>query len=366
VTETKPTPKTWRERFGPRVMPRKEYLASNVFVSAILETISAAVIAGLAVSRATGHRLSAVTAGVILGAGPALYASIIYLLALYGGLSETVAGRVLPDSDSKRPVVDGDPLSPRRLWLKAFERTAAAGLWGAGLAVLVVAALNRRHAGFAVMFIGILAAFGLSSVIGSLASQAEGIRIGLARIARPNPRPARRRAWRELALPFALLTGVINAGFTWVLFHDYTVGTNVGTHVLTEQQVLADLLILALLNVGGAILVCGRAGRAEASLGLVTFEDPEAQLPPPRALHGPQALVYAVVATFLLSGLVRLFLPPLPNLAEAMIARGLLSAFLVFVAGGFAYVRGAANAVAAAAASGRERRVPAAPARARS
>jgi hypothetical protein len=338
--------RTWRERFGPRVMPRKEYLGSNLLVNGVIQVVSAAAIAGFALSRATGHRLSAVAIGVIIGVGPALYASIIYLLALYGGLSETVAGRVLPDDERKAQPVEGDPLSPRRLWLKAFERTAACALWGAGLGVLVVAALDRRHAGFFVVFVGILAAFGLSSVTINLAGQAEGVRIGLGRLASPVRRPVRRRAWRELALPFALVVGVVHVAFSWVLFHDYTVGTTLGKHVLTESQVMADLLLVSLLYVGVAVLVCGRAGRVEANLGLVQFEDPQTQLPPPRSLHGPQGLVYAVVATFLLSSLVKFLLPALPNLAEAMIARGFLSAFLVFVAGGFAYVRGAANAVA--------------------
>jgi hypothetical protein len=106
-------------------------------------------------------------------------------------------------------------------------------------------------------------------------------------------------------------------------------------------------LIQVLLVVGGAAFILGRAGRAEATLGLVAFEDPDAQIPEKKSLLGVQAYVYAGLAImFVGAPLVRLIIPEYPSLATAMIARGVLAGALAFLAGGIAYVRGAANTTA--------------------
>jgi hypothetical protein len=223
-----------------------------------------------------------------------------------------------------------------------------AGVWGTGIGVLVMAVLNRRQAGFAVLFVSFFAAAGFATIVAGLSSRAEGMRAGFSRPTGVTPRSARRRAWRDLALPVGLLFATVNASFTWVLFHDYAVGAQFGAHILTEHQVLADIPVLLLLNAFGAAFVCGRAGRSEAAMGLVTFEDPATQVPDAKSAFGVQAVVYSVGAMILIASLIRFLLPALPNLAEAMVARAFMAGGIAFLVGGFSYIRGAGNFTAGA------------------
>jgi hypothetical protein len=337
-----------RQRLAPRALPLRDYFGFNVILAVVLELFQAAVVAGLAVSRANNHRLSATATAVILTVGPAFAVCVGGTLAYFSGLSETLGGLVIrPETDASRPR-EGDPLSARSLWGRALRTGLAAGVWGAGLGALLVAVLNKRQAGFVVLFIGVLAAFGLATVVAGLASRAEGVRDGFHRPAGATPRAARRRAWRDLALPFALLIAAINAGFSWVLFHNYIVGAQFGSHILTEQQVLSDVGLLVVLNAIGAAFVCGRAGRSEAAMGLVTFEDAATQVPDVKSAFGVQAVVYSIATVILLASLVRFLLPALPNLAEAIVARAFLAGSIAFLVGGFSYIRGAANVTAGA------------------
>jgi hypothetical protein len=319
----------------------RDYLGVNVIIAALLEIVLAALIAGLAVSRANGHKFSATEAGILIAVSPIFGAFTGALITYFSGLAETLGGRVVRGDAKVRPV-DGDPLAARTVWWRSLRAAGLAAVWGVGIGVLVVAMLNRRDAGYPILFVGVVAGGAATAVTGFL-GRTEGLRTAFARPVDMQPRPARRRAWRELALPFGLFLAVSNASFTWVLFHDYAVGVEFGTRVLTEQQVLADVPILVLVNVLLAAFICGRAGRAEAAMGLVAFEDEATQVPTGKTGYGIQLLVAVVIAALLVTSLVRFVLPSLPNLAEAMAARALLAGAVAFVAAGFSYIRGAAN-----------------------
>ena len=337
------------EQLRPRVLPVRDYLGSNVFVNAVIQLLVGAGIAGLAVSRANGHRLPPTAMAVMLAVGALFGVCFASVGSFFTGLADTVGGLVSRDDRDVGRDAARDPLSTRSIWGRALGAALVAGLWGAGLGVLIVAVLNRRQAGFGVVFVGWLVAVALATVVASLAMGAEGVRTGFRRAPSMTPRPARRRAWREIALPIAILLGISSGSFTWILFHDYAVGVQFGSRVLTEQQVLADLPVLLAIHIFLAMYFCGRAGRAEAAMGLVTFEDADTQVPDAKSGYGVQAIVGAIVAVVLVTSLVRFLLPSLPNLAEAIIARGFLAGAITLLVGGLSYIRGAANVTAGAA-----------------
>jgi len=316
--------------------------------AAIIEIVQAALFAGIAASRADAHRLTATQTAVFIAISAVFAVGIGSVIGFYSGLSEASAGLVLTD-DARRPqTFKSDPLSPRAIWGRLAAAALVAAAWGTGLGMLVVAVLNGRQAGFAVLFVGLLVAGGAASAVNGLLSRATGVAVALDRPDTVRPRPVRRRAWRQFALPLAALVALVNGSLTWLLFHDYAVGAELGPRVLTEQQVLADVLVLVLLNTLVSAFICGRAGRAEAAMKLVTFEDATAQIPDAKSGFGIQAFVYTAVVALLVTSLVRFLLPSLPNLWEAIAARAFLAGSTAFVVGGFAYVRGAANMTAGA------------------
>lgn len=329
-----------------RPLPMRDYLAFNTIIAVVVEVVQAAVIAGLAASRANGHRLTAVQTAIFLAAGAIFAVGIGSLISFYSGLSEAAAGLVLRDEKPRGASSATDPFAPRALWGRAALAAVVAAAWGTGLGLLVVAVLDGRQAGYPILFVGLLVAGGGASVARGLIGRAAGAAVALDPPQNVRARPVRRRAWLELALPLAALVGVVNAAFTWLLFHDYAVGAQFGAHVLTEQQVLADVATLVVVNSLIVSFICGRAGRAEAAMKLVTFEDAATQIPDAKAGFGVQIFVYTVFAALVATSLVRFLLPALPNLWEAMVARAFLAAGTAFVAAGFAYVRGAANMTA--------------------
>jgi hypothetical protein len=156
-------------------------------------------------------------------------------------------------------------------------------------------------------------------------------------------RSARVRGWRDLALPFAAFFALVVGAFSVLLFHDYHVGAQFSSHVLTEREVLNDITGQVIIAVGIASFALSRAGNAEAKLGLVTFDDPERQTT--TRPFGAQARVYIVLFVLIAGGaLTRFLLPAYPNLVETVIARSALAFIAAFLAGGIAYTRGAINA----------------------
>jgi hypothetical protein len=325
-----------------RPLPLRDYLFVNTTVAVLAEVVQAALLAGLAASRANGHRLTATEAAVFLAVAAVFAVGFGSLITFYSGVAETLAGLVITNGRRPRPAA-GDPFAPRSVWGRYAVSAVVAAAWGTGLGVLVVAVLNGRQAGYAVMFAGLLVAAGAASVVNGLLMRTTGVGVALERPKAAVRRPVRRRAWREIALPLAIFVAAVNGTLTWVLFHDYAVGVDFGSRVLTEQQVLADVFLLVILNALVAAWFCGRAGRAEAAMKLVAFDDPGTELPEGKGGFGVQAFVGSVIAMLLVTSLVRFLLPPLPNLAEAIAARAFLAAGTALVVGGLAYVRGAAN-----------------------
>jgi len=343
MTATIEAPKTLRERLAPRVQSRTEYLSSQAFFRTIIEIVSAAGISGYAVSRVTSHRLSPASTAIVLISAAAIGTLLVSIYAFFTALSDTVDGLVTKDG-TEQPSPDGDPLSAPNLWGRALAFGAAGAAWGGGLTLLALATLNRRESHFLGLFVGVFIAAGVASVTSGIANTALGVRVGLDVPKSASSRPARRRAWRELALPWAVLVGGVTAAFTVLLFHDYRVGSQFASHVLTEKEGLADLPIQVVVAAWLASFALGRAGRAEAKLGLVTFEDPEVQ--DPKGAFGPQAQIYVVLIVLFIGGsVVRFFLPAYPTLVETVVARGIVAFVTAFLAGGIAYVRGAANAI---------------------
>ncbi len=331
-----------RSRFAPRVQPRMEYLSSQAFVRSVIEISSAATISGYAVSRVTAHRLDPTATMVVLIGAAAINTLLVSLYAFFVALSDTVDGLVTKDGTEK-PSPDADVLSAGRLWGRVLGSGVVGGAWGAGLTFLALAALNRRESHFLGLFVGVFIAAGVASITAGLAATALGVRFGLDVPKAAAVRPSRRRAWRDLALPFSALFALVTGAFTVLLFHDYHVGAAFSRHVLTEKEVLADLPIQIIIAVAVANFALGRAGRAESKLGLVSLEDPERQ--PTTAVFGIQALVAVVLVLLFVGGaLVRFLLPAYPTLVQTVIARSAVVFFAALFAGGIAYTRGALNA----------------------
>jgi hypothetical protein len=337
-----------RNRQRLRPLPLREYLAFNALILVVIEIVQAAVIAGLAASRASGHRLTATQTAIFLVAGAIVAVGVGSLISFYSGLTEAAAGLVLAgDKQPNSPA--GDPFAPRAMWGRIGLAALVAAVWGTGLGLLVVAVLDGRQAGYPILFVGFVAAAGGASIVRGLIGRAAGAGVALNPPPTLTPRSARKRAWLELALPLALLVAAVNGSFTWVLFHDYVVGAQFGARVLTEQQVLADVMTLVVVNTLIVAFICGRAGRAEAAMKLVAFENPAEQIPDGKTGFGLQIFVYTAFAALLVTSLVRFLLPPLPTLWEAIAARAFLAGGTAFLVAGFAYVRGAANMTSGAA-----------------
>lgn len=335
---------TLRERFAPRVTPRLQYLSGQVFSGTVIAVLSAVFLAAYGISRVSSHRLTPGVAAAILIGGAAFNALTQSIVSFYTALHDAAAGVVTKDG-TERPSPDSDPLSPRALWGRALAGGLAGGAWGTGLALLALAALNRRETHFLGLFVGVLFTAGVASVTSGLAANALGVRTALDLPRATTSRPARRRAWGQLGVPFAVVFALFTAAFSLLLFHDYHVGSQYSSHVLTGKEIFADLPIQLLILVPLANFVLGRAGRAESLLGLVTFEDPERELPQSTALYGVQAMIWvSIIIFFAGSALLRFIVPAYPTLVETAIARAAFAFVAVLITGPLAYMRGAVNA----------------------
>jgi hypothetical protein len=321
-----------------------QYLSGQVVFGVIIAVLSAVFLAAYGISRVSSHRLSPGVAAAILIGGAAFNALTQSIVSFYTALHDAAAGIVTKDGTEK-PSPDKDPLSARALWGRALAGGLAGAAWGTGLALLALAALNRRETHFLGLFVGVLFTAGVASVASGLAANALGVRTALDLPRVTTARPARRRAWGQLGLPFAVVFGLFTAAFTLLLFHDYHVGSQFSSHVLTAKEVFGDLPIQLLIFIPLANYVLGRAGRAESILGLVTFEDPERELPRSTALYGVQAMIWASIIVYFAGGaLLRFIVPSYPTLVEAAIARGAFTFVALLVTGPLAYMRGAVNA----------------------
>ena len=86
-----------RRRIRLRALPVRDYLRFHIVLGVALELVQAALIAGLAISRASAHRLSATEAGIIIALAPIFGAFSGAVLTYYLALSEGISGLVVRD-----------------------------------------------------------------------------------------------------------------------------------------------------------------------------------------------------------------------------------------------------------------------------
>jgi hypothetical protein len=140
-----------------------------------------------------------------------------------------------------------------------------------------------------------------------------------------------------------VLQALVNAGFAWVLFHDYARGGSPGLEPLTDNVAFADALIVVVLLTAIFGGIAAGWGAHDAASGRVSLDDPRTQSLASAPRFGIQGLVYAGIVALLAFRLASFVLPSSPSLAAVIVARGVLAGLLVGVATGIAYVRGACN-----------------------
>ena len=227
--------------------------------------------------------------------------------------------------------------------MTALRAAAWAGA-GAGLAAV---ALDGRRGQFIVVFAAMAGLAGTAGLVANAVARRTGIdgvrRIG---VATAGAVPLRRRAWRQLALPMALVQLAVNAALSVLLFHDYTTGDPFAPKALTETVALADVGVTVLIVSCLFAWFAGRWARVDVALGRVVLDDPASQTVSPKARIGRQGVVYlALVSAFVVGPMLGLLLSTTPSLAAVVVVRSAFAAGLTFVVAGLAYVRSAVNAM---------------------
>jgi hypothetical protein len=341
-------------RRQPRVVktrPLAEHLSRVAVTTIVITAVVTALVAALATSRATAHVLSAGALAAIVAGAAATGVLVGWVDGLNSGALDVVTGAALltcgPDCRSEPKA---DPWTPRSLWRTALMWGLVAGLWAAAGAALVAVALNGRPARWVAVFATLTGLAGLSGVVVGVTARHRGAHAVRAMASRPPaPVPLLRRAWRQVALPLAASQAVVNAGFAWVLFHDYGVHGGTGVAPLTRSVVLADVpTIVTLLS----LIFHAVAAKWGAVDVLTRRVEPVAEVDTPSPTRvGWQTIVYVAALGIALGRLAGSLLPDAPTLPEVIVARGLFSFAMVFAVSGFGYVRGVTNAHADAAAT---------------
>lgn len=314
------------------VAMRNGYISSS-----IQQVLTFALFGALATSRAAGHVVSAgVVAGMVVVAA-ATAAAIGWTTNLYGGAFESLTHAVIPD-ESVVPS-DADPFATATLWRTTLFWALGAAAWAGAGAGLVAVALNGRMARYPTVFVALAGLAGVSVVAINGAARRRGYASAAA--VATQCVSLRRRAWVHVALPFALSQALVNGGVAWLLFHGYT------KTKLTSSTGFADALLIAVLMMTIFGMLTRSMGAFDATTGRVSLDDPEAQTVATRSPIGPQFIVYGVIVGVVLSKLIVFVLPSHPSLAAVIATRGVFAGFLVFVATGFGYVRGACNGLTA-------------------
>jgi hypothetical protein len=311
-------------------------LRSNV----VQQLVLALLFASLATGRANGHVLSGAAITGIVAVGAATAAVVAWTINLYSGSFAVLTGAVTIDA-SDHDVAD--PFSARSLWTTTLLWALGAAAWAAAGAGIMAAVLNGRVARFATVFVAIAVFSGIANVAISDAARRRGF--AAATVTPTVVSPLRRRAWRQIAFPFAVTQGILNGGVAWVLFHDYATGSASATNALTKQVALADALMFVLpltLVFGG---LTRYLGAVDAASGRVVLDDPETQTVPKRSPIGMQFAVYVVIFGLALAKLAGYVLADRPSLGAVIATRAAISVVIAFVAAGIGYVRGAVNGV---------------------
>lgn len=324
----------------PQAQTQPQALRSNLIAQVVQNLLLFLLFAGLASSRAEGHVLSAsALAGIVIVAS-ATSAVLAWTTSLYSGAFSVLTGAVAADEDTT--YTGSDPFAGRTMWRTTLGWALGAAAWAGAGAGIVAAALNGRVARFATVYVVMVALAGVNLIAISSAARRRGL--AAAHLPATTTVPLRRRAWRGVALPYALSQGALNAGVAWLLFHDYATGANaVSANVLTEKVVLADAMAIV---IPLAILFGGMTrfmGAFDIATNRVAYDDPETQTIPKRSPIGMQFAVYTIVLGLIFFRLAGYVLPSYPSLTQVIVVRAVITTVLVFIAAGIGYVRGAAN-----------------------
>lgn len=317
-------------------MTSEESLRSSYIANGVQQVLLFALFAGLATSRADGRVLSAGAIAGIVVVAAATSTIVGWTTNLYAAAFQVLTGEVPAAEESSH-----DEFAGPTLWKTTALWSLGAAAWAAAGAGLLAAVLNGRVARFATVFVAMACLAGVQVVAISGAARRRGFAAATAPAT--HSVPLRRRAWREVALPYAISQAVLNAGVAWLLFHDYPIGDAALEGVLTDSVALADALLIVLpltLVFGG---VTRSMGAFDAATGRVAFDDTDTQTVNPRSPIGVQFMVYTVIVGLVLARIAEVVLPPTPSLAAVIVARGALAGVLVFIAAGVGYVRGACN-----------------------
>ena len=210
----------------------------------------------------------------------------------YGGAFDALEGAVAVPPG---PKLTDDPFAGRTAWRTGLGWGVAATVWAAAGTALVVVALNDQRARWIVIAATwALVAGGAALAIDPLARRRGAL--AATRATTAPARPLRQRAWRDIALPLALVQGGINMVIAWLLFHDYSRTEQVGAEQLTDAVAMADAVVIIVLLAATFGFVARRWGAVEATLGRVALDDPESQTVSAKAPLGRQGVIYVGVA----------------------------------------------------------------------
>lgn len=340
-------PKTTSKFAGPARQPLAEHLKSTAVRSLVGAVVVDLIIAALATSRASAHAL-APGALVLVVAGGAMTIGVLVAWpnALYTGARAVIdEAVVLGCEPGCKSDADADPWEARRLWGSTAMLSLLVGVWALAGSGLVAVALDGRHARLVVTWISLLGISGLSATFVEIVGRHRGAHAARSVLAN-GVRPAgmRTRGWKHVAAPLAVQQVIVNAGFAWVLFHDYATGDRFAAHALTKSVALADAVVIVIIIGAVFSAVAAGWGAVDALLGRVEPDEPAVQTVSPKSPLGVQGVVYVGLAGVLLGKLAAMVLPGTPALWQVALVRGAYAGVLVFLTVGVAYVRGAVNA----------------------
>lgn len=314
----------------------EESLRSSNVSNGVQQIVLFLIFGALATSRAAGHVLSASALAGIVVVAAATSTIVGWTTNLYGGAFAVLSGAVPADDDVAPDEFDG-----RTLWRTTLLWSLGAAAWAGAGAGLLAAVLNGRVARFPTVFVALVGLAGVQVLAIQNAARRRGIASATSVATRTTP--LRKRAWRQVALPYAISQALLNAGVAWLLFHSYPTGNKAIEGVLTDSTALADALLIA---VPLTVIFGGMTrymGAFDIATGRVELDDAATQTVSKRSPIGVQFMVYTAIVGLVLARIAGVILPATPSLAAVIVARGVLSGVLVFLAAGIGYVRGAVN-----------------------
>ncbi len=317
-------------------MTAEESLRQNNISNVVQQIVLFLIFGSLATSRAAGHVLSASAVAGIVVVAAATSTIVGWTTNLYSGAFAVLTGAVTADDNIAADEFDG-----RTLWRTTLLWSLGAAAWAGAGAGLLAAVLNGRVVRFGTVFVALLGLAGVQVLAINNAARRRGIAAAASAAVRTTK--LRRRAWREVALPYALSQLALNAGVAWLLFHSYPTGNVAIVGALTDKVALADALLVVVpvtVIFGGITRYMGAFDRAT---GRVELDDVERQTVDRKSPVGVQFMVYTAIIGLFLAKIIGLVLPAAPSLAEVIVARAVLAGTIAFIAAGFGYVRGACN-----------------------